>query len=386
MAAEQEPVEQGPQRLVLGQVVRGREQREQREPVDLGPPAVDPLVEDRQQVVEDRAVGVEQLVEEGELGLGEHPGGDRGDGPLAEPGQVDRAEDLVGLGEAGQQVFEVPPLDRRGELADQGRLRRPRRPVEEQVLAGDDRQGDQVDDLVAADEPALQVVDHVGAEPLDRRRQPRATPSAIRPAGRAGALPRPSKTSSTYSSAGPRGIQPGFSVAGQPLGVEHPAGPGGRRGRRRRRAPRRRPTGRPRAARRGGPRPGAPPAGRPGRSTGPAGGPAGRNRNVRSAERCSTAVRGGAAGSQRPLHLLDRLGPADQEPARLPDQLRRRQRRGRASNAIGGPATSSRWSANAASRTRQRLRAGRPPTAPAGPGARPAPRRTAPGGIRPAMP
>ena len=209
VAAEQEPVEQGPQGLVLGQVVRGREQREQRQPVDLGPAAIDPLVEDREQVVQDRAVGVEQLVEEDELGLGEHPGGDRGDGPLAEPHQVDRAEHLVRLGEPRQQVLEVPALHGRGELPDQGRLGRPRRPVQEQVLAGDDRQGDQVDHLVAADEPPLEHVDHLAAEPADRlfnhhplpsvpgaaapprpspgapaRRIPAPAPRAARPAGR----------------------------------------------------------------------------------------------------------------------------------------------------------------------------------------------------------
>ena len=168
VATDQEPVEQGTQRIVLGQVVRGREEREQRQAVQLGPAAVDPLVEHREQVVQDRAVGVEELVQEDELGLGQHAGGDRGDGPLAEPHQVDRAEHLVRLGEAGQQVLEVPPLDRGREPVDQGRLGRPRRPVQEQVLARDDGQGDQVDHLIPADEPPLHHVDHLAAEPAHR--------------------------------------------------------------------------------------------------------------------------------------------------------------------------------------------------------------------------
>ena len=161
MAAEQEPIEQGAERLVLGQVVRRREEREQGKPVDLGAAAIDPLVQHRQQVVQDRAVGVEQLVEEDELGLGEHAGDDRGDRSLAEPGQVDRAEDLVRLGEARQQVFEGTPPHHRRELVDQRRLGRPRRPMQEQVLARDDRQRDEVDHLVAADEAALEHVDDV---------------------------------------------------------------------------------------------------------------------------------------------------------------------------------------------------------------------------------
>ena len=102
MAAKQEPVEQGPQRLVFGQVVGRREQRQQRELVHLGPAAVKPLVEHGQQVVEDRAIGVEELVQEDEFALGKHAGGHRGDRSFAEPDQVDRAEDLVRLGEPGQ--------------------------------------------------------------------------------------------------------------------------------------------------------------------------------------------------------------------------------------------------------------------------------------------
>ena len=136
--------------------------------MDLGPAAVDPLVEHREQVVQDRAIGVEQLVQEDELRLRKHPGGDRGDGPLAEPDQVDRAEDLVRLGEPGQQIFKIVAPDRRGKLADQGRLGGPRRPVQEQVLAGRDRQRDQVDDLVAADEPPFERLDHFAAEAGDR--------------------------------------------------------------------------------------------------------------------------------------------------------------------------------------------------------------------------
>ena len=121
----------------------------------LRPAAIDALVEHRQQVVQDRTVGVEQFVEKGELGLGQHVGRDRGDHALAEFRQIDRAENFVGLGEAREQVFEVAAADGGGELADDQRFRRPRRPIQEQVFAGHDGQGDQIDDLVASDEAGL---------------------------------------------------------------------------------------------------------------------------------------------------------------------------------------------------------------------------------------
>src|SRR5581483_10254607 len=57
-AAQQEAVEQGLQGVVLGQVVGGREQRQQRQLVCLGAAAVGALVEDGEQVVENGAVGV----------------------------------------------------------------------------------------------------------------------------------------------------------------------------------------------------------------------------------------------------------------------------------------------------------------------------------------
>src|SRR5205085_560988 len=56
VAAEQEAVEQGPERVVVGQVVGGGEERQQRQLVRLGAAAVGALVEDGQQVVEDGAV------------------------------------------------------------------------------------------------------------------------------------------------------------------------------------------------------------------------------------------------------------------------------------------------------------------------------------------
>ena len=76
--------------------------------------------------------------------------------PLAEGGDVDRAEDLVRLGEARQQVLEVLRLEEARERADQRALRRPGRADEDGVLAGDRRDEKQADDLVLAEKPPLE--------------------------------------------------------------------------------------------------------------------------------------------------------------------------------------------------------------------------------------
>jgi len=67
----------------------------------------DALVQQAQQRVEDGRRAQEDLVEEGDLGLGQHPGGLHLDDAVAEPAQVDRAEDLVRLREATEEVLEV---------------------------------------------------------------------------------------------------------------------------------------------------------------------------------------------------------------------------------------------------------------------------------------
>ncbi len=133
----------------------------------LGAAPEDALVEHREEVVEERAVRVEELVEEDELGLGEHARRARRDRPLAEARQVDRSEDLVRLGEAREEVLEVAPLHGLGERADERRLRRPRGPVEEQVLAGDDGDGHEIADLVASHVAPLERLHDLAPEALD---------------------------------------------------------------------------------------------------------------------------------------------------------------------------------------------------------------------------
>ena len=119
------------------------------------------------QVVQYRAVGVEKLVQEDEFRLGQHAAGHGGHDPLAQPHQVDRPEDLVRLGKTGEQVFKVFAAHGAGKLPDQGRLGGSRRPVQDQVLAGGDCQRDQVDDLIAVNEPPLERLDDFPAQAVD---------------------------------------------------------------------------------------------------------------------------------------------------------------------------------------------------------------------------
>ena len=80
---------------------------------------VAPLVEEREERVEDGRVRLEDLVEEDDLGLGQHPLGAALVAALAEGGDVDRAEDLVRLGEAREQVLEVVRVHQPRERADE---------------------------------------------------------------------------------------------------------------------------------------------------------------------------------------------------------------------------------------------------------------------------
>ena len=266
--------------------------------MDLGPAAIDPLVEHRQQVVQDRAIGIEELVQEDELAFGEHAGGDRGDGPLAEPDQVDGAEDLVGLGEPGEQIFEIVPLDGEGKLTDQGRLGSARRPMKQEVLAGRDGQGDQVDDLVAADEPPLERLDDLAAESRDRvvHREPLHEPEAG--AVRARSARRPRSFAHQFIIVGGarrwRGTPGGTVVVRSSVRRTAARARDVRRDRAERAGPRPRRRARRIRARIGAPAPGSRVSGRsrPGRARGGGpGGHIGEPGRRRGAERASRAVR-----------------------------------------------------------------------------------------------
>ena len=80
---------------------------------------------------------------------------------LAERRDVDRTEDLVRLGEAREEVLEVVRLEEAREHADERALRRAGRADEHGVLAGDDGDEQEADDLVLAEEARLERTRHL---------------------------------------------------------------------------------------------------------------------------------------------------------------------------------------------------------------------------------
>ena len=118
----QEAIEHRPQRVVVGDLVGGAEQRRQRHLDAGGAGEETALVQDAEQRVQDGGVRLEDLVEEDDLRVGQHRLDAAQVGPLAEGLDVDGAEDLVRLGEPGQQVLEVAGVDEAGQVPDQRRL------------------------------------------------------------------------------------------------------------------------------------------------------------------------------------------------------------------------------------------------------------------------
>ena len=96
-------------------------------------------IEQREQAVQNGAVGLEDLVEEDNLGLWQHSLDPPAVYTRAKRLDVHRTEDLVGFGEACEQVVEVLGLDHLGERAQQGALGRPGWAHHDQMLAGQRR-------------------------------------------------------------------------------------------------------------------------------------------------------------------------------------------------------------------------------------------------------
>ena len=154
--AEEEAVEDRVQRLVPGHLVRGGEDADERALDHLAPARELALVEQREQRIQDGAVRLEHLVEKDDLRLRQHARRVALVRAVAERGDVDRAEDLVGLREAREQVLEVAGLHQLGQGADERALGRARGPEQDAVLAGDDGDHQEADDLVLAEELVLE--------------------------------------------------------------------------------------------------------------------------------------------------------------------------------------------------------------------------------------
>ena len=103
---------------------------------------------------QDRRRAQEDLVEERDIGFGQHSRRLGLDDAFAQAPQIDRPEDLARLGEAAQQILEVARAEDGGDAARGLALARARRTDDERMLAGDRRQRDELDERLAIDEPA----------------------------------------------------------------------------------------------------------------------------------------------------------------------------------------------------------------------------------------
>ena len=156
---EQEPVVQGRELVVLGELVAGPEQGDERHLVDALAVVEPALVDDGQDRVEDRGVGLEHLVQEGDVGLRELVGGHPPVVVLLQPLQAHRAEQLFGRGEAGQQPLEVPgAFDAAAQLVREHRLGRPRRSDDQQVPGREQGRQGAVDEFASFQERLPQLV------------------------------------------------------------------------------------------------------------------------------------------------------------------------------------------------------------------------------------
>ena len=134
---------------------------EQRALHDHAARRVAPLVEQGEQRVEDRRVGLEDLVEEDDLRRREHALGAALVASLAERCDVDGAEELVRLGEAREQVLEVVRVQEAREHSNQRALGGSRRTHEHRVLTSHHRDEEEANDLVLAEETRLERARHL---------------------------------------------------------------------------------------------------------------------------------------------------------------------------------------------------------------------------------
>jgi hypothetical protein len=158
---EEEAVEDRGQRLVGRHLVRGTEAREERTLEHHAARRVAALVEEREQRVEDGGVRLEDLVEEDDLRARQHALDPSLVTTLAEGRDVDRPEEFVRLGEARQEVLEVVRLQQAREHPDERALGGAGRSDEYRVLARDDGDEQEADDLVLAEKARLELTRHL---------------------------------------------------------------------------------------------------------------------------------------------------------------------------------------------------------------------------------
>ena len=121
LGPQQEPVGERAQHRVVGHLVCGAHRGDERRPRRGRAVMEDPLVDQGEQCIENGAAALEHLVKEGQLAVGQHVVGLHLEPAPLERVEVQRAEQLGGLGEPGQQVAEPPGVDQVGEPVGRGR-------------------------------------------------------------------------------------------------------------------------------------------------------------------------------------------------------------------------------------------------------------------------
>lgn len=155
----------GAEGFVFGEVVAGADEGEGWELLGFAASAEGSLVEGGEEIIEDGAVGIEEFVEEDDLGFGEHAIGVGDEFAFFESADVEGAEEFVGFGEAGEEVVKGLADNTIGE--GDGAFGRSRRTVEEEVFASDKGDAEEIDDFVFANELLFDGVEQFGFELSD---------------------------------------------------------------------------------------------------------------------------------------------------------------------------------------------------------------------------
>mmetsp|Transcript_9521 Transcript_9521/g.22922 ORF Transcript_9521/g.22922 Transcript_9521/m.22922 type:complete len:496 (-) Transcript_9521:302-1789(-) len=155
LSADEEAVVQGIELLALGELVGGRDHADEGHLAPRAPVVEEPLVEDREKGVQDGRVGLEDLVDEGDVGAREVPADLADVLVLLEGAHRQRPKELLGDGEPREEALEVGAAGQLTEAAPELRLGRPRRSEVEDVLPAERREEQEPHLGVALDEAAL---------------------------------------------------------------------------------------------------------------------------------------------------------------------------------------------------------------------------------------
>mmetsp|Transcript_7892 Transcript_7892/g.23585 ORF Transcript_7892/g.23585 Transcript_7892/m.23585 type:complete len:205 (-) Transcript_7892:406-1020(-) len=134
--SDQESIVQRVQLLALGQLVARADQAQQRDLHSLRPVVEEPLVEQREQRVQDRRVRLEDLVHEGDLGGGQVAVHLALVPVLLETLHAQRPEELLGNRKTGEEALEVATMTHLAEPSGELGLGGTGRAEQEEVLPG----------------------------------------------------------------------------------------------------------------------------------------------------------------------------------------------------------------------------------------------------------